>query len=112
MKRGIIVATLLLYSVFCFGQKEQIIGKYMSKELDGCEMTFYQRGEKIYLKTVYIKRAGKPVEQQVKRRKVNGKMRFDYLNGEMRGEYFIIENDGNLGEYNKEGKRFDIATKM
>ena len=31
-------------------------------------------------------------------------VRYDYKKGEMYGEYFIIENDGALGMYNKEGR--------
>lgn len=95
-----------------FSRLPNIIGKYMSKELDGCEMTFYEQGSKIWLKTVFVKKGGSAMEQPVKRSNMKGKIRFDYLDGEMHGEYFIIEDDGNLGEYNKDGKRFGVAMKM
>jgi hypothetical protein len=35
-----------------------------------------------------------------------------YNNGSSNGEYFIIEDNGNLGFYNKSGKKFEEAIKM
>ncbi|MBQ0736482.1 hypothetical protein [Aquimarina celericrescens] len=55
----------------------------------------------IYAKSKYAGEGGELIEK-VKRKDYNGLVRYDYKNNH--GEYYILENNGNLGLYNDSGK--------
>ena len=38
-------------------------------------------------------------------------MKYEEAEGNPNGEYYVLENDGNLGYYNKQNNRFTIAKK-
>lgn len=82
------------------------IGKWIDDTaLPGSNLIILKKDGKYILRTV-IKEGGHFDEDVVKK----GKARYDDVVGE-KGEYFIIEPSGDLGMYNKEGKRFAIAKK-
>jgi len=57
---------------------------------------------------IKFKNGGK-MENEIKTSKMNGLTRYD--DGNKHGEYYILETNGNLGMYGKDGK-FDEAVKI
>ena len=68
-------------------------------------MIIYKKGKKTFLKTIFVNGQTMSDEMTFK-----GHGKYIYTDKDaMYGEYFIIESDGTLGMYNKDGKQFRIA---
>jgi len=57
--------------------------------------------EKLMLKTAF--KDGSSMEEELREKKEAGKVRYDYTESN-HGEYFVLENNKNLGMYGRDGK--------
>jgi len=87
----------------------KIIGKWRSeKSLMGASLILYTNKQgQLIMKTTY--KDGQTTSDEIKEKTKNSKKIFD--DGNSHGEYYIIESNGNLGLYGKNGK-FDEAEKI
>ena len=89
--------------------ENEILGKWRSdKSLKGATLVLTQSSDKKLIMRVTFKKGSTKNERLVES-KVNGKKRYDHKN--IHGEYYMLENNGNLGFYDRDGK-FDEATKI
>ncbi len=84
-----------------------IIGKWQNN-IPAYTMTIVKQSDS--LKIITIHKDGSSSERSLRERKYNGKTRCDYIEY-FHGEYFILENNGNLGMYGNNGK-FGEASKI
>lgn len=83
----------------------EVVGKWRSeKSLLGATLILYKDNNKLQMRTVF--KNGQKMDSEIIQSKINGKTRFDDNNGH--GEYYLMESNGNLGMYSKNGK-FDEA---
>ena len=79
-----------------------IIGKWKdTRAMSGGTFIIFRKGKKLMLKTAF--KDGSSMEQEIKEKKAAGKVRYDYT-GSFHGEYFMLENNKNLGMYGSNGK--------
>jgi|SRR5690554_4433790 hypothetical protein len=85
----------------------KILGKWKDNDaLFPAIVYLVENHNKLYIKEIYAKSAhltnGEILDYQVTKAKFKEKIRFNYKNDF--GEFFLIENNGNLGHYNNDGK--------
>jgi RNA-binding protein YhbY len=89
--------------------KGDIIGKWRSeKSLMGATIILYKNTESKQIMSINWK-TGNPLEEEITESTQNGLVQ--YLDGNENGEYYLLEKNGNLGMYGKDGK-FDEAVKI
>lgn len=89
--------------------KGDVIGKWHSKKsLMGATLILY-KNEKDKLMMRINWKTGNPSEEEISESTSNGLVR--YNDGNENGEYYLLEKNGNLGMYGKDGK-FDEAVKL
>lgn len=88
----------------------EIVGKWREERYTSSNYIIFKKDSKIFIRTIYIN--GQTSDEELKEKKNNYGIRFDYKGGGKNGEYFILNNDGNLEFYNSENKNFTIAMKM
>lgn len=87
----------------------EVLGKWRSeKSLMGATLILYKNESGKLVMRVNWK-TGNPSEEKIAKSTSNGLVRYD--DGNEHGEYYIIESNGNLGMYGKDGK-FDEAVKI
>lgn len=88
--------------------KGKVIGKWRSEEsLQGAAMVLFKANDKLFMKTTFNN--GQSMEDEIATKNKSGKKIYD--DGNSHGEYYIIESNGNLGMYGRDGK-FDEAKKI
>jgi hypothetical protein len=86
----------------------KIIGNWRADEsLQGAVLVLLKRDNKLFMKTTFTN--GQSMEDEIATRNKGGKKIYD--DGNSHGEYYIIESNGNLGMYGRDGK-FDEAKKL
>lgn len=89
--------------------KGEIIGQWRSeKSLMGATIILYKNAESKQIMRINWK-TGNPSEEEISESTSNGLVR--YNDGNKNGEYYLLEKNGNLGMYGKDGK-FDEAVKL
>ncbi len=86
-----------------------VIGTWSEEQYTSTKVVIYKEKEKIYIKTIY-KNGQESVEELIAK-KIKSGMKYEEAEGNPNGEYYVLENDGNLGYYNKQNNRFTIAKK-
>lgn len=86
----------------------EIIGKWREELYTSANYIIFKKDNKIYLRTIY--KDGQTVDEELKEK--NKGTRFDYKNGGYNGEYFVLNDKGELEFYNTENKNFTTATKI
>lgn len=85
--------------------KESIIGQWQGDaSVGGVKLTLYKKDGQFMLRSIH--RDGSSGEEKIIQRLESGKTRYDIV-GNTFGEYYILEADGSLGLYSKEGKFAD-----
>ncbi|WP_231562256.1 hypothetical protein [Alistipes sp. ZOR0009] len=87
----------------------EVIGKWRcDKSLMGASLILYKNIKgTLLMKTTFTD--GSASEEKIKEKKKSGITKYEYNNAH--GEYYILESNGNLGLYGKNGK-FDEAVKV
>jgi hypothetical protein len=89
--------------------KGDVIGKWRSeKSLMGATIILYKNDKSKQIMRINWK-TGNPSEEEITESTQNGLVK--YLDGNENGEYYLLEKNGNLGMYGKDGK-FDEAVKI
>lgn len=79
-----------------------IIGKWKDdRPYVGCVISILEKEKKTFMKFIY--QDGSSFEKELSIKKLKGKNRY-YFKENTHNEYFIIESNGNLGMYGKDGK--------
>lgn len=107
------VFTIAVFGLLCFHSAiAQVTQKwYLAKTNTLPPMNFelVKKKEAYFLKTIFEDKSS--ATDAVTLRKKGSKTILEYKKkGDYNGEYHVIEPDGHLGLYNKEGKRFGLAT--
>ncbi len=89
--------------------KGEVISKWRSeKSLMGATLILYKNDQSKQIMRIKWK-TGNPSEEEITENKQNGLVK--YFDGNENGEYYLLEKNGNLGMYGKDGK-FDEAVKI
>lgn len=87
----------------------EVIGKWHEEQYTSSNYIIYKKDNKIFIKTIF--KNGQTSDEELKEKKVNNGIRYEYKEGGFNGEYFILNSDGGLEFYNSENKNFTTATK-
>ena len=88
----------------------EVVGKWREEQYTSSNYIIFKKDNKVFIRTIFEN--GQTSDEELKEKKVNTGIRFDYKEGGYNGEYFILNNDGGLEFYNSENKNFTTATKM
>jgi hypothetical protein len=89
--------------------KGTILGKWRcEKSLSGAVLVLYRNSENKLILIMSLK-DGARLENEIRESKLNGRTRYNDDN--QHGEYYLLEENGNLGLYGNDGK-FDEAVKI
>ncbi len=88
----------------------EIVGKWHEEQYTSANYVIFRKDNKTFVRTIF--KNGQTSDEELKCKKGSNGIRYDYKEGEMYGEYFILKNSGELQFYNKANKRFTTATKL
>ena len=88
----------------------EIVGKWHEEQYTSANYVIFKKDNRIFIRTIF--KNGQTSDEELKSKKVSSGTRYDYKESGTNGEYFILSNSGGLEFYNKENKRFTIATKL
>lgn len=87
-----------------------IIGKWHEEQYTSADYVLFKKDSQTFIKTIF--KDGQTSDEELKSRKTSTGTRYDYKTGDNNGEYFVVNNSGELEFYNKEKKKFTTATKI
>ena len=88
----------------------EVIGKWKEEQYTASYYIIYKRNHKYFLRT--ISKTGQVFDEELSRQVKDKGIKFVYKQGGYNGEYFVINRQGNLDLYNKEGNKFTTARKI
>lgn len=87
-----------------------IIGKWHEEQYTAADYVIFKKDNKIFIKTFF--KNGQTMDEELKSKKADNGTRYENIEGGINGEYFILNNNGELEFYNNENKKFTTATKL
>jgi len=81
-----------------------IIGKWREEQYSNSSYIIYKKDNKTFIK-IFFKDLG-AIDKELKGKKIKNGVRYDYIDGNILGEYLILNLDGGLEFYNNDNKRF------
>lgn len=87
-----------------------IIGKWHEEQSTSADYVIFKKDNKIFIRTIF--KNGQTSDEELKSKKAGNGRRYDYKEDGYNGEYFILNNSGELEFYNNENKKFTTATKL
>jgi len=84
-----------------------VIGKWHEDKYTSSNYVIYNKDNKVFIKTIF--KDGQVSDEELKEKKEKSGTRYDYKNGGYNGEYFILNENGNLEFYNSENINFTTA---
>ncbi len=88
----------------------EIVGKWHEEQNTSANYIIFKKDNKIFLRTIY--KRGQMPDEELKKKKVGTVNRYDYKDGGTNGEYFILNDRGELEFYNEENIMFTTANEM
>jgi hypothetical protein len=87
----------------------EVIGKWHEEQYTAANYIIFKKENKTFLRTIFGKDAISEVQLKGKNTKTG--TQYDYFE-DQHGEYFILNSEGNLEFYNRDGKNFTTAEKF
>ena len=87
----------------------ELVGKWHEEQYTAANYVIFKKNGRVFLKTVFGK--GSINDDELISKKVRNGIRYDYKENP-HGEYFVVNQDGQLEFYNREGKNFTTAIKI
>ena len=88
----------------------EVVGKWHEEQYTSANYVIFKKDNKIFVRTIF--KNGQTSDEELKSKKVDNGTRYDYKEGGTNGEYFILNDKSELEFYNKENKKFTVATKL